>query len=182
MVSGPVRSSPLFVPLASALALVFGSLVAGGWFGQLGYLVAAVVLAAMARATWSTFDRPSNWAAAAALVGLVSAAVFAATELSDTGRDGGGAAAIIPVAWLFAAAGWYAHGQGVKTLRWVLTLVQVSFTSLSALVFLLTAGRASDGARAAGYGAAGIIGFVGTALAVIAIFGRIRVELAKRNP
>ena len=180
--SQPIRSSPLLGPLVGALIVVFLSLVVAGWFGQLGYLLAALVLAGVAAATWSTFERPSNWAAASALLGLASAAVFAATELTDVSRDGGGGPAIIPVAWLFAAASWYTHHQGVKSLRWVITLVQVSFTSMSALIFVVAAARADDTVRAVGYGTSGLIGALAGAMAVTGIIGRIRVELAKRRP
>lgn len=179
--SRSVRASPLFVPLASALVVVFLALVLAGWFGQLGYLLSAAVLVLVAGRTWSTFDKPNNWAAASALLGLVSAALFAATELSDVGRDGGGGPVIIPVAWLFAALGWYTHFKGVRTIRWVVTLVQVSFTSLSALLFVVSSARADDAIRTLGYGAAGLAGALAGALAVTGILGRIRVELAKRG-
>lgn len=182
MVNRPVRSSPLFVPLVAILVVVFLALVLAGWFGQLAYLLAAAALVPTAARTWSTFDRPNNWAASAALMGLTSAAVFASTELADVGRDGGGGPAIIPVAWLFAATGWYTHFRGVRTLRWVVTLVQVSFTSLSALLFVVAAARADDAVSALGYGVAGLTGALAGALAVTGILGRVRVELAKRRP
>lgn len=180
--SPSVRSSPLFTPLVSALLAVFLALVLAGWFGQIAYLLAAGSLAVLAAQTWSTFDRPGNWAASSALLGLASAAVFAATELSDVGPEGGGGPAIIPVAWLFAATSWYTHFRHVKTLRWVITLVQVSFTSLSALLFFVASVRADDAVRALGYGVAGLTGALAGALAVTGILGRIRVEFAKRSP
>ena len=94
----------------------------------------------------------------------------------------GGGSVIVPVAWLFAATSWYAHYMGVRTLRWVITLVQVSFTTLSALLFFILFARAENALGALGYGAAGLIGALSGALAVTGIIGRIKVELAKRNP
>lgn len=179
--SPPLRSEPLFLPLVVILAMVFLALVLAGWFGQLAYVLAAAALLPTAARTWATFERPSNWAASSALMGLASAAVFAATELADVGRDGGGGPAIIPVAWLFAATGWYTHLRGVRTLRWVVTLVQVSFTSLSALLFVVASARADDRVSVLGYGIAGLAGALAGALAVTGILGRIRVELAKRG-
>ena len=178
--SRSLRSSPLTVPLAGALLLSFLALVVGGWFGQLGYLLAAGALFAVAGGTWARFDRPGNWAAASAVLGLAATAVFAATELSDLGRESDGGPVIIPVAWLFAATAWYTHWRGAKTIRWVITLVQVSFTSLSALLFIVAAARAVDGLQAVGYLVAGLGGALAGALAVTGIIGRIRIELAKR--
>ena len=173
----------MFWLLAGALGLVFVSLVVGsrGGLGSVGYLCAAAALQPIAVETWKRFSRPGNWAAASALLGLISASVFAATELSDVTTDGGGGPAIIPVAWLLAATSWYTHHQGVRTLPWVITLVQVSFTSMSALLFALAAVRADDRIRAGGYGLAAAIGIAGGAMAVIGIVGRIRQELARRT-
>jgi hypothetical protein len=182
MVNRSIRSSPIFAPLAAGLAAVFVSLVVGGRLGEVGYLTASVVLCAVAVATWKAFERPNNWAATSALLGLISAAVFAATELGDVSADGGGGPAIIPVAWLFAATSWYTHFSGVRTLRWVITLVQVSFSSLSALLFVLASSRADDGVRGTGYGTAAAVGVLAGATAIIGIVGRIRIELARRNP
>lgn len=178
----------MFVPLVVALGLVFVALATSSasnrWLGQSGYLVGAAILAGLSGQTWLAFDRPSNWAAAAGLLGLVSAAVFAATELTVTNPDepGGGASVLIPVTWLFAATGWAAHFVRFKTLRWVITLVQVSFTTLSAVLFFVLAARPGRTIGTVGYGAAGLIGALAGAVAVTGIFGRIRVELAKRNP
>lgn len=182
-----LRSSPLFVPLAGALGLIFLALVMGStsarWLGQSGYLVGAAALIAIAGRTWLAFDRPSNWAAAAGLLGLVSAAVFAATELAIVQPDEvGGGAVLIPVSWLFAATGWAAHFMRVRTLRWVVTLVQVSFTFLSSVLFFILAARSDGATGTLGYGAAGVIGAFGGALAVTGVLARIKIELAKRNP
>ncbi len=182
LLSSSLLSSPLFRLLAGALGLVFVSLVIGsrGRLGEIGYLGAAALLAVVAQSTWRRFDRPGNWAAASAVLGLTSAAVFAATELSDVTAEGGGGPAIIPVAWLFAATSWYTHRERIRTLPWVITLVQVSFTTLSALLFTLASARADDGARTLGYGVAATIGIAGGVMAVIGIAGRVRLELAKR--
>ncbi len=183
-----LRSSPLFIPLVAALGLIFLSLVSSStstrWLGQFGYLIGAAVITAVAGSSWVSFDKPSNWAAAAGLLGLVSAAVFAATELSviDADEPGGGGSVLIPVSWLFAASGWYAHYMGVRTLRWVITLVQLSFTSLSSVLFLLLAARSDGVTGTVGYGVAGLIGAFSAAIAVTGIFARIKVELANRKP
>ncbi len=177
------RSSPTFAPLVIGLVLVFLALIVGdrARLGEFVYLTASLVLCGVAALTWRTFERPNNWAATSALLGLVSAAVFAATELGDMSTDGGGGPAIVPVAWLFAATSWYTHLNGVRTLRWVITLVQVSFSSLSALLFVLASSRADDGIRAAGYGIAGAVGVLAGASAVTGIVCRIRIELARRS-
>lgn len=182
MVKRSIRSSPVFVPFAGGLALVFLSLLVGdsGVLGELGYLAGSIILTGVAAATRKTFEHPSNWAASSALLGLVSAAVFAATELGDVSTDGGGGPAIIPVAWLFAATSWYTHFKSVRTLRWVITLVQVSFSSLSALLFVLASSRADEAVRAIGYGIAGAVGVLAGVSAVIGIVGRTRIELARR--
>lgn len=182
MVNQPIRSSPLFWPLVGALGLVFVSLALGSRtrLAEIGYLCAAAALQPTALETWRRFTPPRNWAASSALLGLMSASVFAATELSDVTTDGGGGPAIIPVAWLLAATSWYTHHQGVRTLPWVITLVQVSFTSLSALLFALASTRADDSIRSAGYGLAAMLGLLGGIMAAIGVVGRIRVELAKR--
>ena len=179
-----IRSSPIFAPFAASLVLVFLALLVGdrGRLGELCYLIASVVLCGVAAATWRAFARPNNWAATSALLGLVSAAVFSATELSDVSTDGGGGPAIIPVAWLFAATSWYSHFKGIRTVRWVITLVQVSFSSLSALLFVLASSRADDSIRALGYGTAALFGVVAGVTAIIGIVGRIRIELARRSP
>lgn len=177
----------MFVPLVIALGLIFVALATSSastrWLGQSGYLVGAAIVAGVAWQTWATFDTPNNWGAAAGLLGLVSAAVFAATELAIVEADEiGGGAVLIPVSWLFAATGWSAHFMGVKTLRWVITLVQLSFTSLSSVLFFLLAARSEGATGTFGYGAAGLIGALSAALATTGALGRIRVELAKRNP
>jgi len=178
----------MFVPLAIALGLIFVALATSSssnrWLGQAGYLVGAIIIAGVVGQTWSTFDKPNNWGAAAGLLGLMSAAVFAATELAVIAADqaGGGGSVLIPVSWLFAASGWYAHFMRVKTLRWVITLVQVSFTTLSAVLFFVLAARSDGVSGTVGYGAAGLIGALAGALAVTGILGRIKIELAKRNP
>lgn len=178
----------MFVPLVIALGLIFVALATSSasnrWLGQSGYLVGAAIIAGVAWLTWSSFDSPNNWGAAAGLLGLMSAAVFAATELAviDADQPGGGGSVLIPVSWLFAATGWYAHFMRVKTLRWVITLVQVSFTTLSSVLFFILAVRSEGVTGTAGYGAAGLIGALSGALAVTGILGRIKVELAKRNP
>ena len=182
-----LKDSPLFVPLVIALGLIFVALATSStstrWLGQSGFVVGAVLAAGVAGQTWRSFERPNNWAAAAGLLGLVSASVFAATELGVIEADEpGGGSVIVPVAWLFAATSWYAHYMGVRTLRWVITLVQVSFTTLSALLFFILFARAENALGALGYGAAGLIGALSGALAVTGIIGRIKVELAKRNP
>ncbi len=169
--------------MAGSLVLVFLSLVVGSRarLGEIGYLVAAAALQPIAVETWRRFPRPGNWAASSALLGLISASVFAATELSDITADGGGGPAIIPVAWLLAATSWYTHHQRVRTLPWVITLVQVSFTSMAALLFALASVRADDAVRRLGYGVAAAVGMVGGVTAVIGIIGRIRRELARRT-
>ena len=173
----------MFIPLVAALGLVFLALLSRGWIGEALYLVAALGLAGIAVRTFNVLDSPSNWAAASALLGLAATAVFAATELADLNADGGGGPALIPVAWLFAATSWAAHTVAFRTLRWVITLVQTSFTSLSAMVFLIVAGRSTNTTLLTlGYGVAGLIGAFAGALAVTGIFGRIKVELAKRKP
>lgn len=177
----------MFIPLVTALGLIFVALATSStstrWLGQSGYLTGAGIATFVALRTWLSFDKPSNWAAAAGLLGLVAAAVFAATELAVVLDDElGGGAVLIPVTWLFAATGWYAHYMGVKTLRWVITLVQVSFTFLSALLFFILAARSEGITGTFGYGLAGLIGALSGALAVTGVFGRIKVELAKRNP
>lgn len=184
-----LRDSPLFVPLLVALGLIFVALATSStstrWLGQSGYLVGALILGGVAFQTWLTFDKPSNWGAAAGLLGLASSAVFAAAELGALadGEDGGGASVIVPVAWLFAGSGWYAHYMRVKTLRWVITLVQVSFTALSSLVFFILIAQTDTGTFSTiGYAIAGAIGAMSVAVAVTGIIGRIKVELAKRNP
>lgn len=182
-----LKDSPLFVPLVVALGLIFVALATSStsnrWLGQSGFIVGALIAAGVAGQTWRSFNRPSNWAAAAGLLGLVSASVFAATELGVIGVDeAGGGSVIIPVAWLFAATSWYAHYMGVRTLRWVITLVQVSFTTLSALLFFILMARADRALGAVGYGAAAAIGALAGAVAVTGIFGRINVELGKRRP
>ena len=182
-----LRSSPLFIPLVAALGLIFLALATSStsarWLGQSGYLIGAAVLTAVAGRSWVSFDKPSNWAAAAGLLGLVSAAVFAATELAilDTDELGGGGV-LIPVSWLFAATGWYAHYMEVKTLRWVITLVQVSFTFLSSVLFFVLAARSDGITGTLGYGTAGAIGAFAVAIAVTGVFARIKIELAKRKP
>ena len=183
----PLRSSPLFVPLVAAFGLIFLALARSSTstrgLGQSGYLIGAAVVAAVAGRSWLTFDKPSNWAAAAGLLGLVSAAVFAATELAIVDADElGGGAVLIPVSWLFAATGWYAHYMRVKTLRWVITLVQVSFTFLSSVLFFILAARSNGITGTVGYGAAGAIGAFAVAIAVTGVLFRIKIELAKRNP
>ncbi len=190
MTSAPIptlRSSPLFLPLVAALLLIFLALATSStsvrWLGQSGYLIGAAVVAGVAFRTWVTFETPNNWGAAAGLLGLVAAAVFAATELAVVSDEEiGGGAVLIPVSWLFAATGWYAHFMGVKTLRWVITLVQVSFTFLSSLLFFILAARSDGATGTIGYGAAGVIGAFAGAIAVTGIVGRIRLELAKRKP
>lgn len=178
-----LRASPLFLPLVASLGLVFVALVTGGRVGQGLYGIATVALAGIAAQTWSTLESPSNWAAASALLGLAATAVFAAVELGDIDADGGGGPALIPVAWLFAAAGWATHMARFRTLRWVTTLVQVSFTSLSAMVFWVVATRSTNSTLLTiGYGFAGVVGVLAGVLAVTGIVARIRVELAKRNP
>lgn len=178
----------MFVPLLIALGLIFVALATSSasnrWLGQSGYLVGSAIILGVAWQTWSTFDKPNNWGAAAGLLGLMSSAVFAATELAiiDVDQAGGGGSVLIPVSWLFAATGWYAHFMRVKTLRWVITLVQVSFTTLSAVLFFVLAARPGRTIGTIGYGAAGLIGAFAGAIAVTGIFGRIKVELAKRNP
>jgi len=182
-----MRSSPLFIPLVVALGLIFVALATSSastrWLGQSGYLVGAAIVTGVAWQTWLTFDKPNNWGAAAGLLGLVSAAVFAATELAIVDADEiGGGAVLIPVSWLFAATGWYAHLMRVKTLRWVITLVQLSFTSLSAALFFVLAVRSDGATGTLGYGAAGLVGAFAGAIAVTGAFARIKVELAKRKP
>lgn len=177
-----LRASPLFVPLVATLGLVFVALVTGGWIGEGLYALCAAALVAIAVRTFTTLESPSNWAAASALAGLAATAIFAATELRDIDADGGGGPALIPVAWLFAATSWAAHTARFRTLRWVITLVQTSFTTLSALVFLIVTGRSTSSVTlAVGYGLAGLIGALAAALAVTGIIARIRVEFAKRN-
>lgn len=177
-----LRSSPRFIPLVATLASIFVALVTGGPVGRGLYLIAAASLVTIAVRTLADLESPSNWAVASALLGLVGTSVFAATELSDINADGGGGPALIPVAWLFAATSWAAHVSQFKTLRWVITLVQTSFTTLSALVFLLVAARDTNSTlQTTGYVMAGLAASVGTVFAVIGVIGRIRVELAKRT-
>lgn len=177
----------MFVPLVVALGLVFVALATSStstrWLGQSGYLIGAAMIAGVTWQTWFSFDNPNNWGACAGLLGLASAAVFAATELAIVEADElGGGAVLIPVSWLFAATGWYAHFMGVKTIRWVITLVQLSFTSLSSVLFFLLAARSDGPTGTFGYGTAGAVGASAAAFAITGAFARIRIELAKRNP
>ncbi len=181
--SHPPRPRPTV--LVVALALAFFALALTGesnaWFGQTAYLASAVLLGFAGRRTFDELGPPSRWAALSCLGGLMATEVFAATELAVVdSADWQGVGALIVPAWLFAAVGWVTHMRAVRSLRWVVTLVQVSFTSLSAALFAVLAIRSDRVLGFVGYGAAAILGVAAAALAFLGIALRVQIELRAR--
>lgn len=155
------------------------------WFGQSAYLLSAAGLVVVARQTRQLLPPPHRWAAQAALGGLVATELFAATELAVVPADEWqGVGALIVPSWLFAAVGWVTHTRGIHTFRWVVTLVQLSFTALSGALFAWLAWQNEPDRVIAvlGYGAAAVAGGLSAVLAVVAAVQRIRIELSRRTP
>ena len=161
-----------------ALAVTSGS---SAGIAQALYLASGLLLTAGALRTWQEFAAPSRWAAVSALGGLIATVVFAATELRvvDSNEWQGVGALVVP-AWLFAAVAWFTHAKEIRSLRWVVTLVQVSFTSLSSALFVVLMARSDQLAGTFGYGVAAAIGLAASIAAVVGIAQRVQVELQRR--
>ncbi len=180
----PLRKK-LDVAVGALLALCFLTLAFTGSgtarIGAFAYLASAGGLGVASFFTLKILPSPSRLAAVAALGGLMATEVFAATELwlVDPTEWQGVGVLIVP-AWLFAAVGWFTHMRSVRTLRWVASLVQVSFTSLSAALFGVLAFRAEDGLGALGYATAAALGAGAAGLIAIGVLGRISQERRAR--
>ena len=152
------------------------------WAAQTLYLVSAALLLLAITWTRPVITGASRWAAMSALGGLVATEIFAATELEVVhATEWQGVGALIVPAWLFAATSWLAHQRDVRSLRWVVTLVQVSFTSLSAALFVVLAARADAAVGVLGYGAAALVGAIAGVVAIIGIVQRVQREVRRRS-
>ena len=180
----PPRNLMISIAIALLLAFLALAFVDGSTIlvGQITYALSAVILAAAAAATARALLPPSRWAAVSALGGLIATEVFAATEIGAAApSEWDGVGALIVPAWLFAAVGWWTHMLAVRSLRWVTTLVQVSFTSLSSALFVILTFQADSPTEAFGFGLAAVLGLSSAALAITSVIQRVLLELRLRS-
>ncbi len=162
------------------LALAFASEARIG-LSQVLYGSSAVGLAFVGAETWRLMPSPNRIAVVGVLLGLAATEVYALTELGAVDPDEWqGIGALIVPAWLFAASGWYANLRGVRTLRWVIPLLQCSFVALSAVAFVFLLSQESSTAAQIGYGTAAAIAVASFAATTTGIVGRVRLELRRR--
>ena len=178
-------SRPMTRLIVLALGLCFLALAvtrdSSAGIAQALYLASGFVLAVGAHRTWQELTAPSRWAAVSAVGGLAATVIFAATELRivDSNEWQGVGALVVP-AWLFAAVAWFTHAKEIRSLRWVVTLVQVSFTSLSSALFVVLMARSDQLLGTLGYGVASAIGVAASVAAIVGITQRVQVELQRR--